>query len=209
MPLTAIPELVAGEMLSEAMLRAHSESCRALRDAGVECVAVPLPEIAAYAHFGSITLAAESAAIHRQWLNKPDHLYGRQVLRRLSRGLLVAGFDYFDCVRMRSRVLEGFLGAHMKDADAIILPVMPDVAPRVADTVGDDEALLERRFSNLSIWTRGINYLGLPALSVPAGVGAEGLPLAVQFVGRPLGDARVLALGKRFQECTDWHLRRN
>lgn len=204
----AVPELAPGEILSETMHRVYLETCRALKDAGVECVKVPVPDMTQLAHFGSIVLAAESAAIHRQWLNKPENQYGRQVRRRLSRGLLIAGFDYFDSLRMRARLLEAFIAAHVRDADAILLPVTPDVAPRVVDTTSGEESDLEQKFSRLSMWTRGINYLGLPGLSVPAGVGAPGLPLAVQFVGRPLGEARILALGRRFQECTDWHTRK-
>ena len=204
----AVPALATSEILCESMHRVYLESCRALTDAGVECIEVPLPDIALYAHMGSIVLAAESAAIHRQWLKQADTQYGRQVRRRLSRGLLIAGFDYFDSLRLRAQMLETFLVTHMPNVDAIVLPVTPDVAPRVIDTIGGDEADLEARFSRLSMWTRGINYLGLPALAVPAGTGDGGLPLAVQFVGRPLGEARILALGKRFQEITDWHKRR-
>ncbi len=204
----AVPVLATSEILSESMHRAYLETSLALADAGVECITVPLPDMALYAHFGSIVLAAESAAIHRQWLRQAQNQYGRQVLRRLSRGLLIAGFDYFDSLRMRATMLKAFLAAHMPNVDAIMLPVTPDVAPRVIDTIGGDESDLEVKFSRLSMWTRGINYLGLPALAVPAGTSAGGLPLAVQFIGRPLGEARILALGKRFQEATDWHSRR-
>jgi aspartyl-tRNA(Asn)/glutamyl-tRNA(Gln) amidotransferase subunit A len=47
----------------------------------------------------------------------------------------------------------------------------------------------------------------VPALNVPAGFSAAGLPLGVQFVGRPLGEGAILALGRLFQRATDWHRR--
>jgi len=201
----AVLDLEAGELVSPDMLRAYAEACAALKDAGVECMRVPLPDMAAYGNLGSTLLAAESSALHRRWLKQDTSLYGHQVLRRLTRGLLVPGLDYFDSLRMRPRILAAFLAAHMQDADALVLPATPDGAPRLADTIGGDESQLERDFSRLSMWTRGINYLGLPGLSVPAGFNRGGLPLAVQFIGRPLGEDRLLALGKHFQECTDWH----
>ncbi len=150
-------------------------------------------------------LAVESAAIHRQGLAARPGSYGRQVRRRLSRGLLASAMDYYDALRLRGPLLRRFVSEFIRDTDALLLPTMPDVAPAVATTVGDDQTRLEREFQRLSFWTRGTNYLGLPALSVPAGTGDKGLPLAVQFVGRPLAEDRILALGCCFQRATDWH----
>ena len=51
------------------------------------------------------------------------------------------------------------------------------------------------------------NLAGLPALSLPCGF-AGGLPIAIQLVGRPFTENTLLAIGKAFQERTDWHKRR-
>lgn len=202
-----VPRLVEGPMLSSAMLRAFDEAVAALRTAGVTTVEVDLPDLDLYSRLGSVLLAVESATVHRQGLANHPERYGRQVRRRLSRGLLASGMDYYDALRLRGPLLRTFLEASLRDADALLLPTIPDVAPTIAGTIGDDHTRLEREFMRLSHWTRGINYLGLPALSVPAGTGDKGLPLAVQFVGRPLAEDRVLALGCCFQRATDWHTR--
>lgn len=55
--------------------------------------------------------------------------------------------------------------------------------------------------------TRWVNYLGVPALVVPCGLDSRGLPMSVQFVGRPFAEATVLAAGHAFQRETDWHQR--
>jgi aspartyl-tRNA(Asn)/glutamyl-tRNA(Gln) amidotransferase subunit A len=52
---------------------------------------------------------------------------------------------------------------------------------------------------------RAINYLGLPALSLPVGFSADGLPIAVQLVGKPFDEATVLRMGHAFQTATEWH----
>ncbi|HRP66764.1 MAG TPA: amidase [Thauera sp.] len=201
----AVPRLVEGPMLSAAMLAAFKDAVDALRRAGVTCIAVDLPDLDLYSRLGSVMLAVESAAIHRQGLAARPGSYGRQVRRRLSRGLLASAMDYYDALRLRGPLLRRFVSEFIRDTDALLLPTMPDVAPAVATTVGDDQTRLEREFQRLSFWTRGTNYLGLPALSVPAGTGDKGLPLAVQFVGRPLAEDRILALGCCFQRATDWH----
>ena len=196
----AVPRLAVGPLLSADMLRVFNDSARVLREAGVRCVDVDLPDLDLLGRMGSVMLAAESAAVHREWLRTRADEYGRQVRRRLSRGLLLTGMDYYDALRLRGPMLRRFMERTLAGADALLLPTIPDVAPRVDDTIGEDETKLEQAFSALSFWTRGINYLGVPALSVPAGRGSFELPLAVQFVGAPLGEDRVLALGLVLEE---------
>jgi aspartyl-tRNA(Asn)/glutamyl-tRNA(Gln) amidotransferase subunit A len=55
--------------------------------------------------------------------------------------------------------------------------------------------------------TAPFNYLGVPALSVPAGFSRSGLPVGFQLIGRPFGEARLLAVADAYQLHTDWHLR--
>jgi len=203
----AVPDVAGSPFVTDEMAAAIADVRRALADAGVRCIDAPLPDLDLTGRLASIVLAVESAALHRQWLADPDSGYGRQVRRRLSRGLFVRGMDYYDAVRLRAPLLEAFLREAMRGADALLLPTVPGDAPRMSDTVDRDEAVLEREFARLSIWTRGINYLGVPALNVPAGVSAAGLPLGVQFVGRPLGEGTILAMGRLFQRSTDWHRR--
>jgi aspartyl-tRNA(Asn)/glutamyl-tRNA(Gln) amidotransferase subunit A len=51
------------------------------------------------------------------------------------------------------------------------------------------------------------NLAGLPALCLPCGF-ADGLPLAIQLVGRPFTENTLLAVGREFQRRTEWHRRR-
>jgi len=206
----AVPRWRDDDPMSGAMRQALDEAVRALRDAGVECVAVgsPYPLLQRAGQLASIVLAVEAAAMHQRWLRERADGYGRQVRRRIARGLLVPGVDYCNALRLRGPFLQRYLRETLGEADALLLPCTPDVAPRVDDTLGDDQGRLEREFALLSAWTRGVNYLGLPALTLPVGAGAGGLPLGMQLVGPPLGEDRVMALGRLFQRTTEWHARR-
>ena len=130
----AVPRLAEGPTLSGAMLAAFNECVDALRRAGVTCVPVDLPDLDLYSRLGSVLLAAESAAIHRQGLATRPESYGRQVRRRLSRGLLTSAMDYYDALRLRGPLLRRFVGECIAGTDALLLPTMPDVAPPVAST---------------------------------------------------------------------------
>jgi aspartyl-tRNA(Asn)/glutamyl-tRNA(Gln) amidotransferase subunit A len=52
------------------------------------------------------------------------------------------------------------------------------------------------------------NICGLPAISVPCGFGQRGLPVGLQFIARPLDDAKVVQAARLFQRQTDWHQKR-
>ena len=56
-------------------------------------------------------------------------------------------------------------------------------------------------------FTRPINYLGLPALSIPCGFTKNGLPVGLQLVGRSFDEAMLLRIGAAFQRATDYHQR--
>lgn len=200
----AVPRLEQGDHVSEEMLAVLWHVRGRLAEAGVRFVEVPLPELALYGQLGSVLLAAESAALHREGMLRSPHMFGRQVRRRLSRGLLLSGQDYFDALRLRAPLLRVFMRETLGEADALLLPTTPAGAPRIKDTIGNDHARLEREFGKLSYWTRGINYLGLPALSLPAGKDKAGLPLGVQFVGAPFDEARILAIACIAESLPAW-----
>jgi aspartyl-tRNA(Asn)/glutamyl-tRNA(Gln) amidotransferase subunit A len=52
--------------------------------------------------------------------------------------------------------------------------------------------------------TVSANYYGLPAMSVPAGFDANGLPVGLQIVGKPAGDLDVLTLGQQYEQAAGW-----
>jgi aspartyl-tRNA(Asn)/glutamyl-tRNA(Gln) amidotransferase subunit A len=53
--------------------------------------------------------------------------------------------------------------------------------------------------------TKVINYLGLPAISVPCGFTDNGLPIAFQLIGRPLAEAQLLSAAHRYEQEARWY----
>lgn len=196
----AVPQFDAGELISERMVSALKSTVSALESVGVHILRVPMPNFDLFGKLGSIILGAESAALHRRTLAQCPESYGKQVRRRLSRGLLISSIDYYDAVRIRGAMLDDFMRNSMQGAHAMLLPLAPDTPPRLQDTIGAPEHILERRYSSLSYWTRGINYLGLPGVAFPVEIVPEGVPLAVQLVGAPYTEMCLLAQIHRLQQ---------
>jgi aspartyl-tRNA(Asn)/glutamyl-tRNA(Gln) amidotransferase subunit A len=107
-------------------------------------------------------------------------------------------------MRWRGLALSAYLAA-VAGADAVIAPVAPVAAPTIAESdVGnspDAEAVIQR----LTRFTRPVNYLGLPSLSIPAGFTAGGLPVGMQLIGRSFDETTLLRIGAAFQRATDFH----
>jgi aspartyl-tRNA(Asn)/glutamyl-tRNA(Gln) amidotransferase subunit A len=59
----------------------------------------------------------------------------------------------------------------------------------------------------LTRYTAPFNLTGLPALSLPCGFTSDGLPIGLQMVARPWGEARLLQAGYAFEQATDWRFR--
>jgi len=125
---------------------------------------------------------------------------------RLQNGLAIPGVSYLEAMRWRGPALAAHTAA-TAGVDALLAPAAPVPAPTIAESdVGngpDAEAVIQR----LTRFTRPINYLGLPSLSIPAGFTRGGLPVGMQLVGRSFDEAMLLRIGAAFQRATDFHAR--
>lgn len=196
----AIPSFVTGKYLSQTMFDALKGVEQELRSMGVKIIEVPMPDLERVGLLSSVVLSVEATSFHHDRLQEDPGCYGRQVLRRLTRGFALSGIDYYDALRLRAPVLEEFLQNNLQGAHALLLPTMPDIPPLVSQTVGREQAVLEKEFSAMSWWTRGINYLGVPALSMPVSQSKEGLPLSIQLVGAPYGEMNILRLARLLEQ---------
>jgi aspartyl-tRNA(Asn)/glutamyl-tRNA(Gln) amidotransferase subunit A len=177
-----------------------------LKREGAQIVTVELPDQRQLSAACQFVIAVEAAAFHKRWLIERPQDYGSQVLMRLQNGLAIPGVSYLEAMRWRGPALAAHLAA-VAGVDAVIAPVAPVAAPTIAESdVGnspDAEAVIQR----LTRFTRPINYLGLPSLSIPAGFTRAGLPVGMQVIGRSFDEAMLLRIGAAFQRATDFHAR--
>lgn len=202
----AVPEFDASALVSDEIRAAVAGVKQALEACGVTIRQVPLPDLREAGALATLMLGAEAASIHGPWLRERRDAYGEQVLRRLERGLLYPATRYVDALRLRAGYSQSFVEHHLAGAQALLLPTLPYAVPTIAETLDGDADAIERRFGDFSYWTRGINYLGLPAVALPAGRTQNGLPTGVQLIGRAWREAALLRLAHQLQQHTGWHL---
>jgi aspartyl-tRNA(Asn)/glutamyl-tRNA(Gln) amidotransferase subunit A len=109
------------------------------------------------------------------------------------------------------RLVHGGIEAVRRVLEAVDVLVTPTtVAPAVP--VGEERVrhggVEEGTMAAYARCTFPFNAAGLPALSVPCGFTATGLPIGLQLAGRPFDEATVLRVGHAYEQATEWHARR-
>src|SRR5690606_26245761 len=126
-------------------------------------------------------------------------LLGSEVKRRIVLGTFVRGKErlpeyYMRAARVRTLLRRDFEQAFEK-VDVLLTPVTPTTAFPLGRRV---RSQMEAYAAD--ICTVAVNLAGLPALSMPCGVGADGLPIGLQFIGPAFGDAQVLQAAYTYEQ---------
>jgi aspartyl-tRNA(Asn)/glutamyl-tRNA(Gln) amidotransferase subunit A len=148
-----------------------------------------------------VTMLAEVYEFHRQTLRDRPQDYREGIRTRMFMGALVTAADFLRGQRLRARLRREVM-ALLDRVDALVFPGHAAPAQRFADVPSAQIIVPGSRYTN--VW----NLLGLPAVVVPCGVSRDGLPLAIQIVGRPFDEATVLRIARAYERATGWHTRR-
>jgi len=204
-----VRELTAGAETQAEVLAAVEAAAARLGALGatVEEVSLPLLPLA-----GAVFMAladSEGAGLHARWLRERPGDYDAGTRRRLAAaGLLPAGL-YHQAQRarvlIRRQVLEA-LGRH----DALLAPMAHTAAPPIAAGQAPitGKADVGPRFFTRRSYASPASLAGTPALSVPCGFTASGLPIALQVIGRPFDEGTILRVAHAYEQATEWRRRR-
>ncbi|HJR19759.1 MAG TPA: amidase [Actinomycetota bacterium] len=148
---------------------------------------------------------AEFGRAHAALLERIDELDpSLQIILRA--GAAVAAEDEISARDQAIEVRNAF-AATMSDVQLIVTPSTPFVAPRHSDetiTIGAVEIPVQLGVSH---FTRPFSTIGAPAISIPCGATASGLPIGLQLIARPGGEHLLLRAAARYQNETGWHRR--
>jgi aspartyl-tRNA(Asn)/glutamyl-tRNA(Gln) amidotransferase subunit A len=199
----ALPENYYFDGVAPEVRAAVEGAARALQSQGARVRTLRLPDPVPLADVANILARSESAVIHARVVRERPHELGAAVRSRLEVGFHISAHDYLQAGRLRARLAREFVAEVFAEADAVLAPTIPEPAPALeAATAGAVDEIVRRmgRFSRL---TRPFNALGLPVVSLPCGVSADGRPLGLQIVGRPFDEATVLRLAHACEQAGD------
>ncbi|WP_267244756.1 amidase [Streptomyces sp. PR69] len=162
-------------------------------------VRVPMAEHIRAVQWG--LTAPEATAYHERTLRASPELYGAEVRTLLQAGALVPAGDYLRAQRARALMRRAWQ-AVFDAVDVVAAPAVPCTAAgrgreRIDWPDGTSESVADA-YVRLSA---PANIVGAPALTVPVGCDDAGLPIGMQLIGRPFGDATVLRAGAAYERA--------
>ena len=192
-----------------------------LRDAGasVEAISLPHTEYALPAYYIVAPAEASSNLARYDGVRfglrvpgeTPDEMYantrgrgfGAEVRRRVLIGTYVLSAGYYDAYYVKAQRVRTLIARDFRKAfervDVVLTPTTPSAAFPIGEKMDDPIAM----YLN-DVFTVPANLSGLPGISIPAGLDADGLPLGLHLVGRPFDEETVLRAAQALENAAEF-----
>jgi aspartyl-tRNA(Asn)/glutamyl-tRNA(Gln) amidotransferase subunit A len=148
----------------------------------------------------------EGKNLMETYLNTRTQGFGAEVRRRIMLGTYTLSAGYYDAYYKKGSQVRALIRGDFETAfqtcDLLACPVSPTPAFRLGEKLADP---LTMYLSD--IFTISANLAGIPGISVPCGFSSEGLPIGLQLLGPPFGEADLLLGAYTFEQATDFHRR--
>lgn len=201
----AVLQQYATDSIRADVVAGFRRALEVLRALGMVVEDVSIPELEGAIGASSAILSAEASAYHEKRLRARSGDFGGDVRARLEQGLLVSATDYLKAQRVRALLMDRFR-ALFRRYDAVVCPTVPITAPKPVRETIRFGGTSEPRGATLVRHTRLFNLTGMPAVSVPCGFAANGLPVALQIAGAPFSEGTLLQVAHAYQRSSGWHL---
>ena len=212
-----VPRALFGEGLDDEVRNVVEKSIDNFRSLGAEIVDVELPYakygIAVYyiiataeassnlARYDGVRYgfrAEETSALREMYFKTREEGFGPEVKRRIMLGTYVLSSGYYDAYYSKAQKVRALVKRDYEKAfvscDAILTPTSPSVAFRIGEKTEDPLAM----YLN-DVYTVSANLAGIPAISIPSGLSAEGLPIGTQLIGNFWTEDLLLNLAARYE----------
>jgi aspartyl-tRNA(Asn)/glutamyl-tRNA(Gln) amidotransferase subunit A len=150
-------------------------------------------------------ISAEAAEYHLPSLRERPHDYSPGVRERLELGLFTPAHSYIHAQRMRAHFVDRFREA-MRDVDILLMPTSPVPPTPIDEDLASSEEADPELLAAMINFTGPFDLTGFPAISVPCGFTATGLPVGMQLVARPWDEQTLLSAANAYEQSTSWHL---
>lgn len=190
-------EAISGEVESS-----FEAAVRAVRGLEAKIKEVSIPLLPQTERAGNRIGWAEASYYHQQsgWFPQWAAEYGGDVRSRLEAGMKVSGVEYLEALDERRTFIAQLRDVMEHEAiDALMVPTTPIVAPLIGEETSRVAKIDHPTRALLLRLNRPANLAGVPAISVPCGFTATGLPIGLQFIGSQHNEQSLLDIADVYQ----------
>jgi aspartyl-tRNA(Asn)/glutamyl-tRNA(Gln) amidotransferase subunit A len=184
------PERFFFDRVAPGVARAMERAFETAANMGAEIVPVPVPDFDEINGIARMVLLAEAATSLQRYHSQRD-LFGKDVLALLDQGSVLPATAYLQAQRRRRELMREFAEVWRR-VDVLFTPCTPTTAPPIGATEIDVSGVSEDVRLASTRLVRGVNLLGVPALSMPGGPDETGLPTGLQIIGPAFSEALLL-----------------
>jgi aspartyl-tRNA(Asn)/glutamyl-tRNA(Gln) amidotransferase subunit A len=201
-----VPQQYFYDALDPEVESAVRQALEVMKGLGASVRQVSWPSLR-FATLTALTIVlAEASAFHEAWIRSRPQDYHPDIALLLKWGLLLPASAYLKAQRLRALMCREVAGL-WREVDVLVTPATMLAAPRPGESpvrLGDRRLSMREALLRLM---RPFNLTGLPAMSIPCGYTADGLPIGLQIAGKPFDETTILRVGHAYERQTDWHHR--
>ena len=204
-----IKELLPPDSADPGVRQAFSESIRVLEGLGLSVGEVSIPLIPLSAPIFVAICDTDGAHVHFDRIRARAHEYDSATRARLMSASLVSAGIYNRAQQARSLLRDQMMSA-LTEVDVLLSPMSSGPPPKIGEETvvfHSKEDVIARQFGSRS-FTTPQSLAALPGITVPCGFTSSGMPVGLQFCGRPFDEGTLLRVAYAFESHTEWHTRR-
>ncbi|MGH7864153.1 MAG: amidase, partial [Candidatus Binataceae bacterium] len=186
--------------LSDEVKRSFDAALATLRSLGAAVDEVSVPSLPLGSVINAIITWVEALEYHEEWMRTRPQDYGEDVRRLLEVAMITPATSYVRAQRSRARLLSDALAA-LDGHDVLVAPGSAIVAPRIneSDLMNPGEGVDVLRA--ILRFTAPFDVTGQPAIAIPTGLSADGMPLSMQIIGRLFDEPAILRVAAAYESA--------
>ena len=194
-----IPDAFFFDKVDYEVEKCFQEAVRALEKLGAKIVDVSLPDTEKITDAATFIVTTEAAWVHKERMAANPGGFNREMRTRLEKGAGHSAIEYLEALSIRNAAIDSWEKT-MAIVDAIIVPTTPVAACPIGERTLLSRGREEPTLPIYPRHSRFANATGGPALSVPCGLTAAGLPVGIMFMGKIGGDLGTLQVGYAYEK---------